>query len=229
MSLINNVDAIINTKKSVDDIGYYDQPISYESNIDVKNILKKPAKNSSLTTRKELEVVANATKNRSLKELDLVYVADKDPLLIFYDFLKSKSLQFDKSTFDVYWNILEQYVYALKYYFNRARPEQIARYYGVEIKVLHTDTHHTPSYPSCHAMYADLAYKMLAEEYPEYKEDFLRISDYCAFARVLQGVHYPSDNVASRKAVSIIYPVLKEHINEYERSQKFPSATNRQG
>ena len=96
MSLINNVDAIINTKKSVDDIGYYDQPISYESNIDVKNILKKPAKNSSLTTRKELEVIANATKNRSLKELDLVYVADKDPLLIFYDFLKSNLLWFSK-------------------------------------------------------------------------------------------------------------------------------------
>ena len=123
MSLINNVDAIINTKKNVDDIGYYDQPISYESNINgYKKILKKPAKNSSLTTRKELEVISNATKNRSLKELDLVYVADKDPLLIFYDFLKSEDLKFDKSTFDVYWNILEQYVYALKYYFNRARP-----------------------------------------------------------------------------------------------------------
>ena len=44
----------------------------------------------------------------------------------------------------------------LKYYFNRPRPEQIAPYYEYRINVMYTETHHTPSYPSGHTIYAEL-------------------------------------------------------------------------
>jgi hypothetical protein len=71
-------------------------------------------------------------------------------------------------------------------------------------------------------MYAELAAYIASDQYPEYKETFFKLSDYCGLARVLQGVHYPSDNDAAKVALSKLYPKIKEKINEYQRSQVVP-------
>jgi hypothetical protein len=111
-------------------------------------------------------------------------------------------------------NIIEQYSFALKYLYNRPRPEQLAPYHNLDINVVFTETHHTPSYPSGHTIYSELAAHIVSEEYPEYKKDFFTISNYCGLARILQGVHYASDNEASKIALSKLYPLLKELENE---------------
>jgi len=228
MSLISNVDKILKTKENINDVGYLKNPISYDNDLsilkglDLKTLIPKPAANDSIKTIKELKVVSSATKNRTELELELVQSVDKEPLDLFYRFLESKNLKFPKSKFDDFYNIVEEYVYALKYYFNRARPDQIAPYHGLEINVLHTETHHTPAYPSGHTMYAELAANIASDEYPEYKEVFFKLSDYCGVARVLQGVHYPSDNEASKIAISKIYPKIKEKENENKKSQVIP-------
>ena len=228
MSLISNVDKILSRKENINDIGYLKNPVSYGNDLsileglDLKTIIPKPTANDSITTIKELKVVSSATKNRTQLELELVQAVDKEPLDLFYRFLESKNLKFPKSKFDNFYNVVEEYMYALKYYFNRARPAQIAPYHGLEVNVLHTETHHTPSYPSGHTMYAELAAHISTDEYPEYKEIFFQMSDYCGIARVLQGVHYPSDNDASKVALSKIYPKIKEKMNEYQRSQVVP-------
>lgn len=228
MSLINKVAAIIDSKKDLDQIGYLSNKVSYDDeisilNIDLENIVPVPPKNSSLTTKKELEQISSVTKSRSRKEIDLVNTVDKEPLDLFYNFLKNKDRKFDQNKFDSYYNVLEQYVYALKYYHNRARPEQIAPYMNLDIDVLYTETHHTPSYPSGHTMYSELAAHMLADEYPEYKEEFFELSKYCGLARILQGVHYPSDNKASIIAVEKLYPLIKDKYERREENQTFPT------
>ena len=38
MSLINNVDAIIKSKKDIDDIGYFDSSISYDDSLKILDI-----------------------------------------------------------------------------------------------------------------------------------------------------------------------------------------------
>tara|TARA_B100001564_G_scaffold353414_1_gene362296 strand:+ start:5401 stop:6102 length:702 start_codon:yes stop_codon:yes gene_type:complete len=228
MSLISNVDKILSRKENINEIGYLKRSVSYGNDLsivkglDLKSILTEPAKNDSITTIKELKVVSSATSERTESELMLVEAVDKEPLDLFYRFLEAKGLTFPKSTFATYYNIAEEYMYALKYYFNRARPDQIAPYHGIEINVLHTETHHTPSYPSGHTMYSELAAHIASDEYPEHKEIFFKLSDYCGLARVLQGVHYPSDNQASKIAISKLYPKIKEKINEYQKSQVVP-------
>ena len=225
MSLINKVAAIIDSKADLDKVGYLQNKVNYDDeisilDIELTSILPPPPKNSSLTTKREVEEIARATKNRTRKELDLVYLVDNEPLDLFTNILARHGIKFPKDVFDFYYNVLEQYVYALKFYHNRARPEQLAPYFNLEIDVLYTETHHTPAYPSGHTMYTELAAHMLSDLYTELRKEFFQLSDYCGLARILQGVHYPSDNKASKIAVSKLYPLIKERYNE--KSQNFP-------
>lgn len=213
MSLINNIATIIDNKKSLDNIYFLENKVAYKDDlsflpIKLGTIINPPPKNSSEQTKKELLTIYKATKSRSMKELELIYIVDSDPLTLFYNFLDKKKLKFPKEKFDEYYNTLEQYVYALKNIYNRARPEQIAPYYNLDIQVLYTDTHYTPSYPSGHTMYSELAAHILSDMYPSFKKEFFQLSEYCALARILQGVHYPSDNKASKVAVDKLYKLI---------------------
>jgi len=227
MSLINNVSAILSYKTDLDDVVYSQNKVNSEDeisilDIDLKKIIPPPPKNSSDTTAREMKKISEAVASRSSKEIDLITTVDKEPLELFYSFLKEKNIKFPKHSFDEYYNILEQYIYALKYHYNRARPEQLAPFYNIELDVMYTDSHHTPAYPSGHTMYAALAAHMLSEKYPTYKNKFFELAKYCGLARILQGVHYPSDNEASFKATAVIYDAIKRRFEDEERNQKIP-------
>ena len=225
MSLINKVAAIIDSKADLDKVGYLQNKVNYDDeisilDIELQSIVPPPPKNSSLTTKREIEEIAKATKNRTRKELDLIYLVDNEPLDLFRNSLQKRGMKFPKDLFEEHYNVLEQYVYALKFYHNRARPEQLAPYFNLDIHVLYTETHHTPAYPSGHTMYSELAAHILSDLYPELREEFFQLSNYCGLARILQGVHYPSDNKASRIAVEKLYSLMKG--KQDEKSKNFP-------
>ena len=225
MSLINKVAAIIDSQKPIDEVSYLSNKVNYDENISLldiefKSIIPPPQKNSSLTTVKELQEISKATRSRTSQEIDLIISVDKDPINIFRDFLKKNNLTFPTAKFNDYYNVIEQYQFALKYYYNRARPEQLAPYYNLDINVLYTDTHHTPAYPSGHTIYSELAAHILTDQYPVHKEVFFRLSDYCGLARILQGVHYPSDNKASKVATKKLYDIMKG-LDDERRSKEF--------
>lgn len=214
MSLINKVAAIIDSKKPIDEVTYLEKRVRYDDtisilDIDLKTIIPAPAKNSSLTTVKELSEISRLTKIRTNKEIDLIRSVDRDPLELYLVLLKKNGLVFPQALFNDYYNIIEQYMYALKFYHNRARPEQLAPYFNLDIDVLYTETHHTPSYPSGHMMYAELVAHVLSDKYPEFKDKFFELSNYCGYARILQGVHYASDNKASKIVVEKLYNLIK--------------------
>lgn len=230
MNLISEVAAIIDQHNLLDKIGYIDIQSPYNNNlsildIDWKNILPNPPKNSSVETYKELKILSALTNNRTIEEVNLIYTVDEDPLILFKTFLENKNLIFPTNKFDSYYNICEQYIYAIKSYFNRPRPEQLAKYYDdININVIYTNTINTPSYPSGHTAYATIAELILNDMYPEYKKDFSKLSEYCGFARMLQGVHYPSDNVAATQLANILYETINKQYKYNEKNQTF--ATN---
>lgn len=227
MSLINKVVSIINTSHDIDSVGYLKNKVSYNDdlrtlNIDLNQILPAPPKNSSSKTANELKQISKATASRSNAEYDLISIVDEDPLRLFYEFCKGKNIKFPTLKFTEAYNVVEQYVFALKYLFNRARPEQLAPYYNLDINIIFSNTHDTPSYPSGHTMYSELAAHIASDEYPEYRKDFFRLSEYCGLARILQGVHFPSDNEASKIAINKLYPLLKELESDIsEKNQNF--------
>ena len=180
--------------------------------IDIFSISPKPEKNSSPATKKELEYVAKFANNRTIEDIKFVYLIDEEPLVPFEQELKKHSLEFPYHKFNtIYENIVTALIDHLKFYYNRARPFQVAPHYNIEINRLITSTHHTPSYPSGHTIYGGLAAEILKEKYPEKTAVFDQLAQKVGHARVLQGVHYPSDNVASITIIKTIYPKLSEY------------------
>jgi membrane-associated phospholipid phosphatase len=129
-------------------------------------------------------------------------------------------LEYNRNLFDEYYNILESYVYATKYHYNRPRPEQIAPYYNEEVKVIYTSTHQTPAYPSGHTAYAALAAHMLSKKFPDYKKEFFDLAEQAGTARILQGVHYPSDNTAGLKLARVIFEEIERKVTDVSKRTK---------
>ena len=192
--------------------GYSNQTFPEFKDINIFQILSKPEKNSSSKTKSEIEEVSRLSNNRTLEEIKLVYSVDDDPFDLFKLAIKQHNLNFNYSKFkQMYYETTAPLIDHLKFYYNRARPFQLASKLDIPINILTTSTHQTPSYPSGHTSYAALIGAILSESYPEKSSIFKDLVQKCGQGRVLQGVHYPSDNLAALRLIKTIYPYLKKH------------------
>jgi len=184
-------------------------------NINLFNIVQAPEKNSSQKTLEELNYISRLTNNRSQQDIDLIYIVDEDPMILYKSLIKKHNLRFDDQLFgQMYYTCLLPMVDHLKYFYNRARPFQVAELLDIKIDRIITRTHHTPSYPSGHTMYAALIGEFLIDQHPEHKSKIEAITEQTGLGRVLQGVHYPSDNKASIQIVKTIFPNLKQYFTK---------------
>jgi hypothetical protein len=217
LKILSAIQEII-INKSINDIVYQDDLVfkRYKSdlykklNINYWSAIPSPPLNNSKETTEEIKQILKLTQNRSDSDRNLVFTVDKDPLLLFSGIIQEYDLIFPYQEFNNLYTFLYTIVKDLKYFYNRARPYQLADFYHTPINVIRTETHHTPSYPSGHTAYAALATKLLTEKYPEHRIHFQEILDSCAKARVLQGIHYSSDNMASIILVDKVYKQLSE-------------------
>lgn len=198
-----NIDDMKYTTKNIED-----QKVSELIDFDYKSILDNPPINSSGSTLKELIYISKITNSRDDKDIEFVHKIDKSAASLVIDFCKNKKITFPQKDFDNLYDIFKPLILNTKYHFNRARPYQLAKLYGLTINVIETDTHQTPSYPSGHTVYARLAGNLVANSHPEFKYELDQIVNKSAYARVLQGVHYPSDNMASIIFTNFIFNQL---------------------
>ena len=182
------------------------------------NILADPPFNDSDTTKKELLHVSELTKNLSSSEIDLVKMVDADPNLLYQKTLKKHNLEFPEEIFKKSWAIMYPVIENLKYKFNRPRPYQLAPLYNININIIETNSHKRPAYPSGHTAYAALGAYILSAKYPQYSSEFFSQVSTAGMARMLQGVHYPSDSEASM--------VISAAIWENIRYDLFPELQN---
>lgn len=187
-----NIDNIKYTTKTVED-----QKVSALIDFDYKSILDSPPTNRSGSTLKELIYISKITNSRNDNDIKFVHKIDKNPASLVVDFCDNKKIIFPKKDLNNLYDIIKPLILNTKYYFNRPRPYQLAKLYGLTIEVIETDTHQTPSYPSGHTVYARLAGNLVSSFYPEFRYELDQIVNKSGYARVLQGVHYPSDNTAS--------------------------------
>ena len=82
----------------------------------------------------------------------------------------------------------------LKYHYNRPRPIQVAKAYGLKFHETPLDTASSPSYPSGHAIQGRLIAKFLSDKYPEHTEDIMKLGDDIATSRLIAKVHFISDS-----------------------------------
>ena len=205
-SLAERIDSIVYTtdKKTF--------KVSNQLTIDWANVLPEPPKNSSKETKKELKYLADITENLSISQKNLVYLVDKEPLDLYNDILRRHDLKMPREIFNKVWRMTEPVIMNLNYKFNRPRPEQLAKFYGLNINVTETKTHQTPAYPSGHTAYCAMGAYILSDVYPEHSSEFFgKIGD-AGFARCLQGVHYPSDNEAAMVITGAVWQNIRYKI-----------------
>jgi len=187
--------------KQLDSLTFTQKPktwkVSDKITIDWENILPEPPANGSETTIKELKYLEELTQNLGTREKTLVLMVDKEPLELYNDLFQGMGATMPVDKFKQVWNILDPIIMNVKNKHNRARPYQLGPLLGYDIKVTHTKTHDSPAYPSGHTSYAALAAYMFADMYPQYSSHFFSRIQTAGLARMLQGVHYPSDNEAA--------------------------------
>ena len=185
----------------INTIKYGEQPKTWDVSDDItinwKALLPLPPANNSDTTKKELYYLHELTKNRTSSQADLIKLVDEEPLDLYHAVLKRHGLEMPKDIFDKAYKLIRPVIMSLKWKYNRPRPYQLAEKYGIDLKVIHTNSAQTPAYPSGHTCYGALGAYVLASAYPEHSGDFFGVVSNIGMGRMLQGVHYPSDNEAS--------------------------------
>lgn len=201
---------------AIDDMTAYDfaitEPLPTIIDFNYLSILDPPPKNSSTTTLKELKYLSNLTSNRSTQDLELVFQIDTDPKYYFYEILDKHSLPFPMEKFKTIYKIIKPALMNTKYHFNRPRPEILGRIFDIKIDVIKTPTINSPAYPSGHVVYSSLCECILTDMFPDLSAQFKKVVDLTLMGRMLQGVHYPSDNQASIIFTKYMYSHLKNKI-----------------
>lgn len=82
--------------------------------------------------------------------------------------------------------------FRLKWHFKRARP------YHLEPKLQPLARIHSPSFASGHSLWSFTEAYIFSEIIPEKRSEFLERAEEVRWSRELMGIHYPSDNEASR-------------------------------
>ena len=193
---VNNINNIKYDKKPSDDDFTEMNRKTKLVTIDWKNILPEPPDNTSDITKKELEYLEKITNNLSRK-VDLVMKVDANPVNLFLPILKDQ--RFGISTAKLYDRCLYQLKsnhIKTKDKYLRPRPEQLASVYNRKINTITTASHHTPAYPSGHVAQGGMCAALLSWMYPDLSSKFYGLVETVGMARMLQGVHYPSDNDA---------------------------------
>ena len=208
--------------EQIKDIKYTDKPKTWKvsDNITIgwDDILPDPPMNDSETTKKELAYLAKLTKSVNSAQLDLIKLVDEEPNDLFHKTMRDLNIEFPQEIFKRSWDIIKPVIMNLKYIHNRPRPYQLASKYGLKITLRDSKTAQTPAYPSGHTSYTALSAYILAAKYPQFAEHFFDKIQSAGMARMLMGVHYPSDNEASM----IITGALWEDI----RYKLFPELPN---
>lgn len=206
-------------KDKIEELGYdtiyLEKPTPSIIDFDWRKILSPPPKNISRSTFKELELIAGITKKRSKKQIDFIYGIDQDLDSSFIKLLDKYNLEYPQKFIDLFYSIIRPVLLNTKGYWNRPRPYQLAKLYNIEIDVIYTDTHHTASYPSGHTVYSNLVANILKDYYPQLnKTKLTNIVLETAEARVLQGIHYPSDNKASITFSNFLFKYLNPKLKQ---------------
>lgn len=194
----------------IDTIKYSDSvselPVSDIVKLDWKNILIPPPKNSSKKTFSEIQYIYESIKRQRTEVWTKKLLRiDSDPGVEIFDLLDSKKLNFPYQYLKMFYSITRPILLNIKQLYNRPRPQTIGNIYGIELEVIETETHHTPSYPSGHTFYTSLAANIAKSIHPSLSLEFDGIVKNTETARVLQGVHYPSDNAASIDLSTILF------------------------
>lgn len=151
--------------------------------------------NSSLQTKTELQRLVQMQNSMLInnKNLNKYLLYNEKPSSVFEDLMKAKVGKNYDSIIKAITKQMASITLLLKYKYQRARPYQLAAYYGMPLYPYPSISAQSPSYPSGHAMqsYALAAY--LSEKEPSIATELFNLAEDVSNSRMYLGLHYPSD------------------------------------
>ncbi len=172
--------------------------------INIEKLLNfPPPSNSSEETKKELvEIKKFMEMNHPQDFKTNLKKMDEDPAQFVIDHYEK--ITNSKASEDVLKFItdgdVEVLAMKLKMHYNRPRPYQIAKYYGIDFdynKSIQNGAAAHPSYPSGHTLSAYFTARVLGHVKPQVEKDLIKRAMMVADSRIMEGVHFKSDNVVS--------------------------------
>jgi len=186
--------------------GHFVKPSAF----DLTKVLPTPPEAGSLAAKADLEVVLQAQAWRTPEEVEWAKLIDKDNPFNYATVLGS---WFTKEKLPVTAKFLADVtedanaVGALtKALYARARPPQVDPRVQPVVPVPAT-----ASYPSGHVTRAFTWALVLAEIYPDKRDELLARAHRAAWGRVLAGVHFPSDLIGGQLMAEAIVAELKKN------------------
>ena len=153
--------------------------------------------NSSEETKKELEYLVKITKEADKDDLKFCELMEKHSFDFFVIVAKKLGLDVSKKQIENWVNDLEPLLYYLKDKFNRPRPYQLAKEYGMDLHPIEAPFANSASYPSGHTLdFLTIIYH-LGKLKPEFASELDSLYHRIKRVRELSGVHYPSDRKVS--------------------------------
>ena len=209
--------ALIFSYNEIEKLTYSDIRLErIQSNIisfDYKTILDAPLSNTDPKTLKELNFVAESTFSRTEADIEQLHKIDRDLDTPFINLLSTYNIEYPQEYINKFYYIVEPILMNIKTYWNRPRPAQLAKLLNIPIDPIVTSTVHTPSYPGGHTTYSRLVANILKHHYPQIEQKKLDNLVYdTARARVMMGVHFPSDNQAGILFADYVFKNLRSKI-----------------
>jgi acid phosphatase (class A) len=181
--------------------------------IDYLNLLPNPPANNSPEIKRELMQLKKKReqlqKNKSLQ--NFIKIIDVDADFPMKKIAEKYGLEYPQKLADKLWrDVLSPIQMQLKWKFNRPRPYQLAKKLGIDLDHIETKTHHTPSYPSGHAVHGYFTAFLLSDLYPKHEDEWMQAGKEVAMARMYQGVHFQSDTDAAFYIAKKIWNDIKD-------------------
>lgn len=207
--------------------GYY---LTKQNVYSIKQSMSFPA-NSSEQTRAELDYLLDLQAKRTPKEIErATYLANigywpsvlnptdpdyKQNLKDLFYIASPIGEWFNAQNFPKTAHLLKNALldarvleFNLKLHYRRARP------YHLESKMQNLQKMGSPSFPSGHTLWAFTQAFLYSEIIPEMRTKFIELADEIRWSREVLGIHYPSDNEASRQ-------ISWQVIQSYKKNPEF--------
>lgn len=140
-------------------------------------------------------IITDYINKRTQNDIDFFYLTDFNITIPFENIIESNQMNRKDMEKIVTNPKIINLVMTYKYIYNRARPCQVApKLINKENgTLLVSQTADTPAYPSGHAFQAYYLAKILSKKFPKKKDELMKLAKRVSDARILAGLHYPSD------------------------------------
>jgi hypothetical protein len=163
-------------------------------------------KNASMSTYSELNYLSDLPEDKE-------FVKKHDDIEgVFKEVCREYNLEYPKELVNDLIEASAGIILDLKYHYNRPRPKQLAKEYGMNIGGIELESMNTPSYPSGHSTQGFLIGKMLQTKLSITTDAFLQAAQRISYSRNLARAHYPSDSRMGEELGTAMYSYLKERI-----------------